>query len=701
MKVNKNLVDIYKKDVIKESKLMQQYIAWFDSLRINPLLSYFTQDDIKFLHNLAVSPAMHCNVKEKYRLIGELMQKRGFKLIGGGTNRRAYECIYDSRVVAKVATDYVGFTSNLKEYVNQNVLKPFCNKIFEVTPCGTLAIIEAVVPIKDKSEFQKYAPEIFDILYFKIRNNNIAMDDIGTSRFKNWGYRTGFGPVLLDYPSMYVADPKKRLCKDILNNCLCSGTLDYDEGFNNIVCSECGKTYLASTLSKPDGDDIKSLLSAVGYRKQEGVKKMKVIISSAETGDVLYTKESNGTSNYVDSANSNFVYKNNPYSQPIVNDKPKNKKRRVIISSLNDDVKNDIPSTIVYESSQRCETQESRRAEFMRKFNLINSGNMNFEQVIDSDNIPTTDFINAVNNMIITDNPFITEEEAMSMYKKLQTATLNIDKNVPNILNESNIRIADTMLNSMLRKISNASPSDDMFIVFYKLILNVKNTKTFFDSIINFWNILLELNSFDSDVTDDCYTFCVYEDIYDIFKTTVEKALNDYRYNIVLSGNFTYNTSNILLFINLGVSEMKFIVENDIDTTKWYTISFSNDYSEQVFCVRQNDCKTIEHTLDNFIKNINKESEEESLSDSKKDEDNIEIVSMTKNENYDDSYDITPDEENDNVVQEEETESSNEVTLTPVQQYEMVVSGNEKQGTSKQQNRYNNNNNKKKKNRRR
>ena len=153
MKVNTNLSNIYKKDTIKESNTMKQWINWFDSLKVNPLLSYFSQDDIALIYKIATSPAMHCDMKKKYRLLGELMEKRGFRLIGGGTNRRAYECIYDNRVVAKIATDHIGFVSNIREYKSQNVLKPFCNKIFEISPCGSIAIIEKVVPIKEIPEF--------------------------------------------------------------------------------------------------------------------------------------------------------------------------------------------------------------------------------------------------------------------------------------------------------------------------------------------------------------------------------------------------------------------------------------------------------------------------------------------------------------------------------------------------------------------
>lgn len=676
MKIKNNLSDIYRKDVIKESKLMKQWIAWFDSFKVNPLLSYFTQNDIAFIHKLATSPAMHCNVKEKYRLLGELMNRRGFSLIGGGTNRRAYVCNYDKRVVAKVATDNVGFTSNLKEYVNQNVLKPFCNKIFEVSPCGSLAIIENVIPIKDVSEFTKYSQEIFDILYFKIRNNNIAMDDIGTRSMKNWGYRSGFGPVLLDYPSMYVADPKKRLCKDILNGKLCSGTLDYDEGFNNIVCSECGRTYLASTLSKPEGDDIKSLLSAVGYKKNEGVKKMKIIISSVETGEVISVKETGGKSNHVDSSISNLNNNVNHVFDTHINSAPK-KKRRVIITPINNNEEttvNNIVEEVKVEPAKPVVVVGDKKANFMNAFNKLNAG-LTFEQAVNSSNVPVTNLIKAINSMIITDNPFVSEEEAFRMYREVNAATINSYGECVTIT-EDNVGTADTMLNAMLRKISGAEMNEDMFLVFYKLILNVKNTKTFFMSIINFWKLLLELNSFDTDENSDVFRFCIYKDVYDVYRSAIGMSLEDYRYNIVLSGNFTYNSSNILKFISSAVSNMKFASESgeydfEVDTNKYYTISLAENYAEQVYCET---VQSDETSVEDIINDINASSEDDNT--------------CTVEEGYD--------------VDEEETSEPEPKTvpekISIVDQYNMAVIGNEKQGTRKQQQKYGK---KKKKNRRR
>ena len=665
MKVNKHLADIYRKDVIKESELMKKYIAWFDSLKVNPLLSYFAIEDINLAHKLATSPAMHCDVKEKYRLLGEIMEKRGFRLIGGGTNRRAYECIYDDRVVAKVATDPVGFTSNLREYINQNVLKPFCNKIFEVTPCGSLAIIEKVVPIKDVSEFQKYAQEIYDILYFKIRNNSIAMEDIGTRSMKNWGYRSGFGPVLLDYPTMYVADPKKRLCKNILNGKLCCGTLDYDEGFNRIVCSECGRTYFAKTIAKTEGDDIKSLLSAVGYLKKEGVKSMKFEIVNKNDGNVVSSVECGGKCNHVDPTVSNHII-GGTFSENVGSSTTKKKRPTVIIV---DAVNTEEEPTVVKEEEKVVEEKQSapkvqvveepigvenisqsynliKQKQFIEKFNELNSG-IKVEN-IDGSSVSITDLAKAVNEVMTIDaNPFVSESDAFNMYMRLSAATV---KSNNFRIDESNVRTADTLINDMLRRISNSTnPNDDMFIVFFKLINNVKNTKSFFNSILSFWNTFIYINSFDTDETPEYSRYCTYSDMLNMYREIVYKALEDYRFNIVCTAGMTYNISNILSIINAGVTQMKFVAEsediftNDINVYKFVTLTVTNTYMEILECEISHD-----------------ETKEESV------ETIPEVVSEP----------------------------------SPAELYDTLVQGNEKQGTKNQQQRYGGNKKKNKKKRR-
>ena len=351
-KINKHLDRIYRcpeeKIPEREKELSNPLLIWYDNLKVNPLLSYFSMDDINQINQISSSVRLNNNPREKYRLIEEIMKKRGFRLIGGGTNRRTYTCDYDNRIVAKVGTDKVGFSNNLREFVNQDVLKPFCCKIFEVSPCGTLAIIESVYPIKTIEEFQSVGEDIFNVLYFKIRNKDIAMEDIGFRSYKNWGIRDNFGPVLLDYPTMYVADPKKCFCtqKDAYGR-YCNHPLDYDEGFDNIVCTKCGHRYLSKFISKKNGDNIAELIYAAGNRFNKKKGECKMIISvTNRNGERVVKNLDNGKSDYV---------KHQPIQNPVMSDEvykntyghPKHD-LGVVIKSNNDVI---IPNVTLEESA--------------------------------------------------------------------------------------------------------------------------------------------------------------------------------------------------------------------------------------------------------------------------------------------------------------------------------------------------------------
>lgn len=719
MRVNNNLTDIYKKDIPKQLNIFNYYVMRYDAYRVNPLFSYFTVQDIAELNKIARSPYYHGKMTEKYDKIKEIMWRRGFVLIGGGTNRRAFECVYDPRVVAKVATDSVGFTSNLKEYVNQNVLKPFCNKIFEVTPCGTLALIERVVPIKDVFEYTKYCSEIYDILFMKFRNNEIAMDDIGCNAMKNWGYRQGFGPILLDYPTMYVADLKKRSCKALINGKLCNGTLDYDDGFNNIVCTECGTTYKAVTLSKPKGDSIYELLEAVGYHKSTGkgaTKKMRFEIISSKTGKVESSGNCDSRSKYVNYsvngphvvANERTATKKHKKIGIIITDsktgeeignshnvkledvavvKPAKKEepKKVVeqqkpeepvveidtnikndfsidyqeytstLLSLNEDVikakdnasfklfedverfkemektvesenidtsnesdeENEVSSinhteedievtepTVIDPPKLKFEIEDSKTYkvdlsnvinnadEFINRFNQLNSG-INFDVLNDPEytEMAQVELLKIINNSLIVNNPYISEQEAKRIYDGMCTATAFIEEDCTNVISSDNVNNSSCLLNYVIDLMvgNNENINDNnrltRFEMFFRLINIVKNTKSFCISIINLWKTLISTMSYDIDYNDDIKVFCIYREIYDKYYEIISRALSDYRLNIVVSGANKYSLTNIISIISVGISELMEIVNDEfgqyIKGDKYITIAIS-DYDTQI-----------------------------------------------------------------------------------------------------------------------
>lgn len=243
----------------------------FENLRARPLLSLLTVYDIESLRRIATSIKLSSKPEEKYKMIDQIMRPRGFKFMSSGTNRVVYKYLDDNTIVVKIAIDKVGMKDNPAEYRNQYLLEPFVTKVFEVSPCGTVGLFERVNPITSREEYLSIADSVYELL--TTITGKYVLNDIGTMYFQNIGIRTGFGVVLLDFPYCYELDNKKLYCNkvDLATGIVCGGEIDYDSGFNKLICTKCGKEYYAKQLEK--------------YRKEkkiivetEGEKDMKISI---------------------------------------------------------------------------------------------------------------------------------------------------------------------------------------------------------------------------------------------------------------------------------------------------------------------------------------------------------------------------------------------------------------------------------------
>ena len=233
----------------KANKIPQKFDMLIPPCRI---LNLLTIQDIFELNRIAKDKKLSEQPELKFDMIKNIMRMRGFKKLAAGTNRIVFKHLEDQSIVIKVAYDSVGLTDNLHELYNQELLKPFCTKVFEVTPCGTVGMFERVTPITNRQDFMRIADSVFDILIYKFIGKYI-MADIGTIFFMNWGIREGSFPVILDSPYVYELDGAKIYCNKIDRNSpqgFCGGEIDYDLGFNKLVCKKCGKTFLASELKK-------------------------------------------------------------------------------------------------------------------------------------------------------------------------------------------------------------------------------------------------------------------------------------------------------------------------------------------------------------------------------------------------------------------------------------------------------------------
>ena len=160
----------------------------FDMLWAPPLLSLLTPQDIYELNRIAKSVKLAGKIDEKYKLIDQIMTNRGFVKLHAGTNRVVYRFIEDQRFVAKIAVDRVGLGDNPAEFKNQFLLKPFVTKVFEVSPCGTVAIVERVDAIMSREEFASVADDIFNLIT-KFFVGKYILEDFGSWYPLNWGYR--------------------------------------------------------------------------------------------------------------------------------------------------------------------------------------------------------------------------------------------------------------------------------------------------------------------------------------------------------------------------------------------------------------------------------------------------------------------------------------------------------------------------------
>lgn len=272
------------------TRRLDKRIVSFEELqtpyRIEQLLSF---QDIMQLYNIARSNKLSSKPKEKYRLIDAIMTNRGFKKLASGTNRVVYKFTENQSFVLKIAIDSVGLKDNPAEFKNQQLLKPFVTKVFQVTPCGTVGLFERVNPISSREEFASVAPDIFDIITTHFLGKYV-LADFGSNYFMNWGVRVGQFPVILDFPYVYELDGSKLQCNapdQTSPHGYCLGEIDYDDGFNYLICKKCGKQYLAKSLELESKNKNINIICT-----EEGdLEDMKIVIE--KSNGVVVTNETN------------------------------------------------------------------------------------------------------------------------------------------------------------------------------------------------------------------------------------------------------------------------------------------------------------------------------------------------------------------------------------------------------------------------
>lgn len=235
-----------------QSRVISKDVFDFDRLTARPLLSMLDYSDLDKLYNIASSVRYSGDIMKKLNAIREIMHAKGFRKLSQGTNRITYSYYEDPSIVVKIATDKKGMTDSPREFINQERLKPFVTKIFEVTPDGVVAEAERVQPITSREEFLSCSDEIYGLL--NMLTTKYVLADVGSHFFMNYGIRSnGFGPVLLDFPYLYEVDGSKLMCSapnPMEPSGICGGWIDYDYGFNELRCIKCGVEYRANEIAK-------------------------------------------------------------------------------------------------------------------------------------------------------------------------------------------------------------------------------------------------------------------------------------------------------------------------------------------------------------------------------------------------------------------------------------------------------------------
>lgn len=226
--------------------------SW-DRLWAPSIYNFMSEYHIDRLYNIATSVRYAGDSDKKDDAIREILYPLGFRRFAAGTNRIVYTYLEDSVFLIKIAIDKVGLKNSPDEFRNQMMLKPFVAKCFEVHPSGIIASFERGLPITNLHEFLSIWDDVFAAIMHMTGKHGVVIEDIGTDFFMNWCIRKNFGPILCDYPEVFELDGNKLYCNRPIypgtKFPVCGEGIDYDAGFNYVVCPRCGKQYRARELA--------------------------------------------------------------------------------------------------------------------------------------------------------------------------------------------------------------------------------------------------------------------------------------------------------------------------------------------------------------------------------------------------------------------------------------------------------------------
>lgn len=324
----------------------------FDAMWAPTVFDLIPPFEVDKLRAIATSIKLSSKIDEKYKMIKAILEPYGFRKLHAGTNRVVYRHLECTNIVMKIAIDDTGMTDNPREFENQQWLKPFVTKTFDVSPCGTVAISERIQPITTKEEFLSISEDIFDLITENIIGEYV-LEDIGTKFFRNWGIRNGFGPVLLDYPYVFRLDGAKLYCnkEDPITGEICGGEIDYDDGFNFLRCTKCGAMVEAKLLKQ----DIKQNKICI---KNEELNSM--IVNLVRGNDIISGNEIAETRATTRNNRQNNMRRRESYRQKTSGLKASLMRGDIDYTNDIKNVKEEVEGKMITKETQRIEIKSER-----------------------------------------------------------------------------------------------------------------------------------------------------------------------------------------------------------------------------------------------------------------------------------------------------------------------------------------------------
>lgn len=452
----------------------------FESLKGPTVDFLLNSEEIKEIDKL--TKKSNWKFKQKFEVLDSIFKPKGYTRSHCGTNRVVYIPQWDNSFVVKVALDRAAKTNMPNELLNQKYLKPFVCKCFDIDHYDNIGVYERVIPILNLDQFWEIRKEVYDIVQKLIKR--FVIDDFGTKVFKNWGVRSGFGPVLLDYADMYLIDPETLYCKSIIDfndstSKCCGGRIGYTEGYNSLICLDCGKPAKAAEFKG------KPKLAFHVPRKREMNMSMKFI--NPETKEVMFdSRDSRVKENYIKSHKDDNDTKsiNESIIDNLISDTNKtidrynaeeNKDILNINKRNNIELKFDISplehieKDKIINKEHKCGSitflsrNESALDEYIKQIKKLKEAHLNTEKNkkdYDYIKIKTVEKDNGDDKkltVIEKENPINKENEKMELNKKIDSVLDNldmVDKNTENVIEKtlSNIskNINDTINNKFI-----------------------------------------------------------------------------------------------------------------------------------------------------------------------------------------------------------------------------------------------------------